>query len=90
MGESEIMRRILDAVAWEPVPCPPAPEEDNLPYVTHQGVMAIGDMRIRVYTLSDGQRIMDAEDFLGWLDRLAMAGMPDPCADGGNDGSHVA
>lgn len=65
------MRRILDAIPWEPVPRPPAPGEDGLPYVTHKGIMVIGDLRMRVYTLSDGQRIINGEDFLNWLDFLA-------------------
>ncbi len=37
-------------------------EKSDLPHVTHEGNVEIGFYDIRCYTLSDGTRILDAED----------------------------
>ena len=44
--------------------------DGTLPYVTHAGEMPVGNMTIRVFRLSDGRRIVDADDlqaFFGFL-----------------------
>lgn len=40
----------------------PAKGDGKLPYITHEGVMKIGDANFRCYVLSNGMRIFDAED----------------------------
>lgn len=57
------MDKLLDAVKWTPVEvCKPADNPDNLPTVTHEGILTIGDRKLRCYQLSSGQRIIDAKD----------------------------
>lgn len=55
------MDALLDRLDWEAVPEPASRVLDD-PYVTHQGVMYIADHALRVYQLSDGQRVIDADD----------------------------
>ena len=51
---------LFDAVAWLPVETPE--HSGEIPHTTHEGVLKIGDSSLKVYTLSDGQRIVDADD----------------------------
>ena len=44
--------------------------KDELPKVIHEGVIEIGDLRLRVYTLDNGMRVIDAEDLTPFLDAL--------------------
>ena len=57
------MDALLNAVEWQKV------EQseyigiaDDLPWVTHSGILNIGSASFRCYQLSDGTRILDAED----------------------------
>lgn len=52
---------MMDAVEWTTAEGRADPDE-LLPYVTHRGMLHIGDMSIRCYQLNDGRRIIDAED----------------------------
>lgn len=55
---------LLDQVDWQLV------QNDETPeglYATHQGVLKIGDLEFRVYVLSDGNRVIDAEDMNKYL-----------------------
>jgi hypothetical protein len=54
MGKSPI-ETMMDFVYWKPV-------ANNLPFVTHEGVLQIGDVSMRVYQLSDGRRVIPSED----------------------------
>lgn len=58
LSPSELM---IDSVV-HPVDLPENAGQDGLPYVTHEGLMKIGDTELRVYVLSDGQRVIDVED----------------------------
>lgn len=51
---------ILDKLDWNPVD--PPKEITHLPYVTHSGVMNIAGQSLNVHMLSNGQRIIPAED----------------------------
>jgi hypothetical protein len=66
---------LLNAIPWTPVD-PPLPEvveaDDDLPHVTHEGYLTIGAARLRVFQLSDGQRIIDTND----MDALFSSGGP--------------
>jgi hypothetical protein len=57
----ELMTRLFGEIEWKELP---APEhgEDGLPYATHEGTMQIGGVELRVYQLSDGQRVIDVDD----------------------------
>ena len=59
--------RMLSQIEWQKVDHIP-PDTYSLPYVTHCGVLVIGDINLKVYQLNNGKRIIDEEDlnrFLG-------------------------
>lgn len=53
--------KLLDSVEW--VASGPAPERSDLPHVTHEGVLRVGELSLRVYQLSNGVRVIDPDDF---------------------------
>jgi len=53
---------MMNGVDWEEVSDMTPGFHDGLPYVTHQGVLQIGDFSLRCYQLDDGRRIFAAED----------------------------
>jgi hypothetical protein len=55
------MSYIMDGVHWEQVAVAQCCDDD-LPWVTHQGVFDFAGARLRCYQLSDGQRVFDADD----------------------------
>lgn len=62
------IERLLDEIEWTPAP-PPDTKDDDVSYVTHSGILELGSVKFRCYQLSDGRRILDAEDvntFIGW------------------------
>ena len=58
---SSAVNRMLDAVAWMPQP-EPLDNPNMLPFVTHSGVLDLGGIKLKVYQLSNGNRIIDADD----------------------------
>ena len=60
MSQKTTLDRLLDGVEWTATGRLPAGE---LPYATHEGVLHIAGSELRVYQLSDGQRVFDADDF---------------------------
>lgn len=62
------IERLLDEVEW--TACSDQEPIDGIPNVTYKGILSLGpDIKMRVYQLSDGQRVIDAEDmkqFLGF------------------------
>ena len=57
------MDRLLDAVVWQELPAiEPLDDDGDTPHATHEGVLAIGENRLKVYILSSGQRVIDADD----------------------------
>lgn len=61
---------MLDALAWQPLD-PPDPEvlaAAELPHATHEGFLDLAGARLRVVRLSDGQRIIDADDLSNFLE----------------------
>lgn len=52
--------RMLDAVEWEVLP--PQEPSDGLPVATHAGILTIAGYPFRVFQLSNGQRVFDADD----------------------------
>lgn len=55
----------LEGVTWVPAPDQPQDAHDGpgIPYATHSGVWEFGGHSIRVYRLSNGKAIIDADDF---------------------------
>lgn len=52
---------MLDGVQWITAP-EQSEDASGLPYVTHSGVLEIFDVKLRVYRLSDGMTVIDADD----------------------------
>lgn len=50
----------MNALIWNPIPG--AKQAGILPVATHEAVMHIGGHSIRCYVLSDGQRVLNADD----------------------------
>ncbi len=44
--------------------------DDDLPTVTHEGVVKLGDLEITVLRLSNGQSVIEAESFHRLMDAL--------------------
>jgi len=57
--------RLLDALNWTPIPKHEIgePGTADMPHATHEATLEIMDHRLRVYRLSNGQRVIDAKDF---------------------------
>jgi hypothetical protein len=63
----EPIAMMLDGLAWTAAP-PREPNPDGIPHVTHSGVLEMpGCVPLRVYQLSSGQRIIDADDFAAFF-----------------------
>lgn len=60
---SKPIDRLLDEVDWTPeLPPTGLAIDSDIPYVTHSGIFKIADAEIHCYQLSNGQRILDAND----------------------------
>ncbi len=62
--------KLIDSVTLEPVVGPPEEIDADLPHVTHTGVLDIGGFQIHIYQLSNGQRIILAEDLERFIETL--------------------
>jgi len=51
---------VLDKVEWVSME-QPIDDGSGLPYATHAGVLKIGDIELKCYQLSDGNRVFEAE-----------------------------
>ncbi len=65
---------MLDAIEWQEISPdgePARPENDGIPIATHQGELDFLGMKIKVFQLEDGRRLLDADDvhrLLGMLE----------------------
>ena len=63
---------MLEGVTWiarENVP----PQDDGIPYATHEGVLELMGVSMRVYRLSSGQAVVHADDMEQFLAPLCEA-----------------
>ena len=51
---------MLDGIEWRP--CEGVVDHSSDLYATHEGVLRIGDLELRCYTLNTGQPVFSAED----------------------------
>lgn len=61
---------ILDGVQWKAEERTQASDADGLPHVTHSGVLDIAGFQLKVYRLSDGQAVIDADDMHRFFDGM--------------------
>jgi hypothetical protein len=47
---------VMDGVEWIPVAGRVVPQDDDIPYVTHEGLLDFCGLELKVYTLSDRTR----------------------------------
>ena len=52
--------QMLDTLDYTPTN--DKPNKDGLPYVTHEGILQLGEISIKVYVLNTGQRIIAEEE----------------------------
>ncbi len=66
---NEPMKQLLDAVPWRKVEyeTDPCMISDSLPHVTHEGMLEMMNFKFRVYQLSSGARVIDADDLKEFL-----------------------
>lgn len=60
--------QMLAAVEWKALPV--TNEATDIPYATHEGTLHVFDLELRVYQLSNGQRVIGGESlsrFFDWL-----------------------
>ncbi len=54
------IEHMLDNLEY--IPTNGTPNEDGLPYVTHEGLLKIGELSIKVHVLNTGKRIVSEEE----------------------------
>jgi hypothetical protein len=64
--ERSAVKVLLDRVDWQPVP-QEIQRPIDMPHVTHEGILKIAGLTLRVYQLSDGQRVIDANEIRSLL-----------------------
>ncbi len=60
------MNRLLDQVEYKEVPRAEN-QENDLPYVTHEGKLTLFGKELTVYVLSNGQRIIPEESLINFF-----------------------
>ena len=56
---------LLDGIEWKPInPDGIYNLNGDLPVATHQGILHIEDIELRVYQLSDGRRVIEQQDMV--------------------------
>lgn len=61
------IERLLDSLEWIPVEPPQSGGDSDLPFVTHSGQLSLDGCELRVYRLSNGERIVDEDDLAAFL-----------------------
>lgn len=73
---------MLDGLTWTACPLQEGTIVDlDMPYVTHEGVLNLDVVSLRVYQLSDGTRAIDLEDMEGFFGELLIP-LPAKSTDG--------
>jgi len=53
---------MMDDVVWEEIDSIDIEPDSDMPHATHKGILRIGDVSLKCYQLSDGMRVLDADD----------------------------
>lgn len=46
------------------------PNDDGLPYATHEGVLDVDGIKLKCYILNNGQRVIDSDDVYSFLNSM--------------------
>lgn len=63
------IEQMLDLVDWAAIERTEEPKAD-LPHATHSGVLTIGAIDLKVFRLSNGMAVIDADDMQRFLGSL--------------------
>jgi hypothetical protein len=79
------IEKMLDNVTWDeyPTTSPLGPEDREVPYATHGGILEIGGIKLRCYRLSNGQTVFNGEDVKSFFSELSDE---EGCYECGGDG----
>jgi hypothetical protein len=66
---SSPIEKMLDKIEW--IPLEGDAGDNELPHATHSGVLEIGSMKLRVFQLSDGTRIVEENDLIAFFEGVA-------------------
>ena len=61
---------LFDGVKW--VPTGLTESESDLPVATHEGILHLFDRDFRVYELSNGMRIIHADDLIDFMHEIGL------------------
>lgn len=59
-------QKVLDSLEWKEIP-QEAFIDDGLPYVTHIAIMELSGIRLKIYKLSNGERVIDEKDIVDFF-----------------------
>lgn len=59
----------LDLLEWHPLDTV-EPEDSDLPYAVSSAVLYVGEFPLKVFHLSNGERVIDADDFTAFFELL--------------------
>jgi hypothetical protein len=53
---------MLDRLQWEEIPFNHNNMDESIPYATHSGILKIAQFELKVFQLSNGKRVINADD----------------------------
>ena len=66
------IEQLLSNIEFVPISDELIKKSDDMPYVTHEGVLDIGGVKIQVYQLSNGQRVISEGEIARVLGMTAL------------------
>lgn len=62
------IEKLFDGIEWEVVQeVEEEPDHNELPFVTHHGILRIGECELEVVQLSNGQRVLTKESLVNFF-----------------------
>lgn len=61
------VERLLDNLDWQKLPEPVNPTK-SFPFATHEAILDIGGLKMKVVQLNTGQRVIDSDDLNKFFD----------------------
>ena len=59
---SEPIDILLQQVVWKEIPREERDIDPDIPFATDEGVLDLGEVKLKVYRLSNGMRVFDVDD----------------------------
>lgn len=80
------IEQLMDQVRWaecSPDSSTPGKAQSDIPFATHEGVLEIGEMKLRCYRLSNGQAVLHEDDMHKYFGEFLPPRSPPAAATGG-------